>query len=196
MQVENTPHRAPELWFEDGNLVIQAENSHFRVHRGILAACSPVFQDMLSFPQPPDSELVEGCPIVRLQDSAEEVAVFLKALFKPNYFMPFPAQTEYAIIRGCLRLGNKYGVVHLRIRALVHFSSRYRTSLADWDAARYSPTDYTDPGKIPRVLSEIVSWPISLLVADIISVVRGSGGTVAPSDGVLLPVRRLGKHTP
>ncbi|KAJ7604133.1 hypothetical protein FB45DRAFT_851340 [Roridomyces roridus] len=171
MQVENTPHRAPELWFEDGNIVIQAENSQFRVHRGILAACSPVFQDMLSFPQPPDSDLVDGCPIVRLPDSAEEVDVFLKALFQPNYFMPFPAKTEYAIIRGCLRLGNKYGVDHLRIRALVHLSSRYRTSLAEWDAVSYESV-FRSSGQTPRPLSEIASWPKVTAFADGISLIQ------------------------
>ncbi|KAJ7700677.1 hypothetical protein B0H17DRAFT_882729, partial [Mycena rosella] len=77
------PHRVEELWFEDGNLVLQAGNSQFRLHRSILAARSPVFQDMLSFPQPPESELVEGCPLVRLPDAESEVTVFLKAIFIP-----------------------------------------------------------------------------------------------------------------
>ncbi|KAJ7466554.1 hypothetical protein B0H11DRAFT_1689843, partial [Mycena galericulata] len=65
--------RIPELWFDDGNIVIQAGNIQFRAYRDILAARSPVFQDMLSFPQPLDSELVEGCPLVRLNDAAAEV---------------------------------------------------------------------------------------------------------------------------
>jgi hypothetical protein len=77
----NPVQRVEELWFEDGNLVIQAGNTLFRVYRGVLAARSPVFYDMLSFPQPSDSELVEGCPLVRLHDSASEVTVFLKAIF-------------------------------------------------------------------------------------------------------------------
>lgn len=84
MEVETSPHRVQELWFDDGNLVIQAGNSQYRVFRGILAARSPVFQDMLSFPQPPDSELVEGCPVVFLPDSSMEVGAFLRAIFEPE----------------------------------------------------------------------------------------------------------------
>ena len=84
MEIDSEPDaltRVQELWFEDGNLIIQAGNSQFRVYRGVLAARSSVFRDMLSFPQPPESELVEGCPVVLLHDSGAEVAVFLRAIF-------------------------------------------------------------------------------------------------------------------
>ncbi|KAJ7435943.1 hypothetical protein FB451DRAFT_1153424 [Mycena latifolia] len=130
----STPQRDPELWFEDGNLVLQAGNSQFRVYRGILAARSPIFQDMLSFPQPPDSEMVDGCPLVRLPDAENEVSEFLKAIFIPEYFLPFPALTKFDIIVGCLRLSHKYEVDYLRRRALIHLSSRYRTTLSEWDS--------------------------------------------------------------
>ncbi|KAJ7611822.1 hypothetical protein FB45DRAFT_941104, partial [Roridomyces roridus] len=81
MQVDDTPHRHAELWFDDGSIVIQAENTQFRVHRSILAARSLIFRDMFSFPQPLDAELVEGCPLARLHDSAAELSVFLRAIF-------------------------------------------------------------------------------------------------------------------
>ncbi|KAJ7612166.1 hypothetical protein FB45DRAFT_1065528 [Roridomyces roridus] len=112
MDVDTKLRRFSKLWLEDGNIVIQAGNSQFRVHRSTLAACSPVFQDMFPLPQPPDSdsELVDGCPLVQLHDSAKEVKAFLKAIFTPGYFMPFPAETKYATIQGCLRLSHKYGV--------------------------------------------------------------------------------------
>ncbi|KAJ6500862.1 hypothetical protein C8R45DRAFT_979372 [Mycena sanguinolenta] len=130
------PTRVQDLWFEDGNLVISAGNSQYRVYRGILALHSPVFQDMFSFPQPPDSdsEMVDGCPIVRLTDAEEEVTSFLKAIFHPTFFPSFPAQTKFHTIVGCLRLGHKYGVDYLRRRALIHLSSGYRTKLSDLDA--------------------------------------------------------------
>ncbi|KAF7353910.1 hypothetical protein MVEN_01077100 [Mycena venus] len=106
------------LWFEDGNLVIQAGNSQYRVYRGFLATRSSVFEDMLSFPQPPDSELVDGCPLVHLPDPEVEVTPFLKALFEPEFFMPFPAGTTFDAVVGCLRLSHKYGVDYLHRRAL------------------------------------------------------------------------------
>ena len=80
------PSAAPvvrsDVWYEDGNVVLQAENTQFKVFRGVLAEASTVFKDMFSFPQPSSSgqELVEGCPVVFLTDSAEEVRYMLRAL--------------------------------------------------------------------------------------------------------------------
>ncbi|KAJ7142128.1 hypothetical protein C8R43DRAFT_1131111 [Mycena crocata] len=128
------PQRVPGLWFEDGNIVIQAGNSQFRVFRGILAGQSSVFRDMLSFPQPADSEIVDGCSLVRLPDSQIDVTVFLKAIFEPRFFMPFPAPTNFDTVIGCL-LSDKYEVDYLRSRSLVHLSSRYLTQLSGLDDA-------------------------------------------------------------
>ncbi|KAJ7612147.1 hypothetical protein FB45DRAFT_1037072 [Roridomyces roridus] len=135
------PQRDPELWFDDGNLVIQTGTSQFLVHRGILSARSPVFKDMLSFPQPPDSELVEGRPLVRFPDSEQDVAVFLKAIFVPEFFMPFPFPTKFDIIVGVLRLSHKYGVEYLRRRALIHLSSAFHTELAKRDKTEDNDTN-------------------------------------------------------
>ncbi|KAJ7500446.1 hypothetical protein B0H11DRAFT_2275722 [Mycena galericulata] len=129
----NVPQRIPELWFDDGNIVIQAGNNQFRVYRGILAARSSVFQDMFSFPQPADSELVDGCPLVRLPDLASDVTMFLRAIFDSSFFKPFPAPTTFETIKGCLRLGHKYEVDYLHRRALIHLSSTYDTTLSGWD---------------------------------------------------------------
>ncbi|KAJ7612186.1 hypothetical protein FB45DRAFT_1065545 [Roridomyces roridus] len=172
MEVDTEPQRIPELWFKDGNIVLQAGNTQFRVYGGILAARSPIFEDMLSLPQPPgESELVEGCPLVRLHDDPVEATVFLRAIFDLEYFKPFPAQTTYDIIRGCLRLSNKYGVDQLRVRALVHLSSRYRTNLADWDGANFYESSDPDSPK-NRFVSEIVSWPYLSTLAQQISVIQ------------------------
>lgn len=72
--------RAEGLWFEDCGLIIQAESTIFRVSRDFLAVHSPVFRDMLSLPTPKDADMMDGCPFVNLRDSAEDIAVFLKAL--------------------------------------------------------------------------------------------------------------------
>ncbi|KAJ7500465.1 hypothetical protein B0H11DRAFT_1714417 [Mycena galericulata] len=143
----NLPRHVEDLWFEDGNIVIQAGNSQFRVYRGVLAARSSVFKDMLSVPQPPESELVDGCPLVRLTDSEMEVEVFLKALFLPEFFMPFPSATTFDVAAGCLRLSHKYGVDYLRRRALVHLSSVYHSKLSTRDIAEHYLSDSHPPGE-------------------------------------------------
>lgn len=72
-----------EIWLEDGNVVLQAEGTQFKVYRGILSLNSPVFKDMFSLPQPTSGEeLVEGCPVVHLSDSAADVTYVLQAFFQ------------------------------------------------------------------------------------------------------------------
>ncbi|KAJ7108864.1 hypothetical protein C8R43DRAFT_1079994 [Mycena crocata] len=137
MDTEPTgPRRIPELWFKDGTLVIQAENTQFCVYRGLLAAQSSVFNEMLEFPQPPDSELVQGCPLVRMYDSPSEVMLFLKAIFYSDFFESYPNEVDPDTVTGILRLSHKYGVDYLVRRALRHLSSPFTTKLSDLDEER------------------------------------------------------------
>ncbi|KAJ6479444.1 hypothetical protein C8R47DRAFT_953700, partial [Mycena vitilis] len=57
------------LWFKDGNLVLQAGDSTFRVYGGMLGAYSPIGHAMLELPQPGGGDSIQGCPVVRLDDS-------------------------------------------------------------------------------------------------------------------------------
>ncbi|KAJ7455106.1 hypothetical protein FB451DRAFT_1099413 [Mycena latifolia] len=134
--------RAPGLWFEEDNLILRAENTLFRVSKGVLAARSSVFRDMLSFPQAgfpfpqkddDGDEHIDGCPVVRLHDSAADVAYFLRAIFDSSFFEPPPAKTDLAAITGILRLSHKYDVQYLRRRALLHLDTGYPTSLAVYE---------------------------------------------------------------
>jgi hypothetical protein len=75
----NESRKVDDLWFIDGTLVLLAGTSRFRVYGGLLAKSSPVFQDMLAFPQPSDVECIDGCPVVRLEDKEQDLRYFLKA---------------------------------------------------------------------------------------------------------------------
>ena len=77
--------RASGLWFEDCGLIIKAEITVFRVSRDVLAAQSSVFRDMLTLPAPKDADMMEGCRLVELPDSAKDFAYFLRALFDYEY---------------------------------------------------------------------------------------------------------------
>jgi hypothetical protein len=70
-----------KLWFPDGNLVLEAENTRFRIYQGVLVQNSPIFQDMIAIPQPSNPEQHEGVTLVRLPDAAQELSYFLLALF-------------------------------------------------------------------------------------------------------------------
>ena len=64
---------------------------HFRVSRGILAARSPVFREVLSLPQPKEGdedEKVDGCDVVHLfGDEPQDVTYFLRAIYDSRYVL-------------------------------------------------------------------------------------------------------------
>ena len=72
--------------FDDGNIVLVAENTYFCVHKSLIALNSAVLRDMLSMPQPfplvDKGEMIEDCPVVRLSgDKAAEIAEFLGLVY-------------------------------------------------------------------------------------------------------------------
>lgn len=78
----NQPTRVKGLWFDDGNLILKAQNTLFRIYGGFLAARSSVFYDMLSFPPPKEGNAtLEGCPVVFVYDSPDDLTHFLRAIF-------------------------------------------------------------------------------------------------------------------
>jgi hypothetical protein len=88
----------PDLWFSDGSVVLRAEDTVFRVHMSQLSRRSLFFRDLFSLPQPgPDPSVADvdmsdaswvgcdgtfdGCPLLLLHDSAEDLANLLNALY-------------------------------------------------------------------------------------------------------------------
>ena len=69
-----------DVWFDDGNIVLVAGNTAFRVYRGLLAAQSTVFSDMFEASSPVGGETFEGCPVIRLFDSTQDLVHLLKIL--------------------------------------------------------------------------------------------------------------------
>jgi hypothetical protein len=74
--------RSSKFWFEDGNVVLQAEHTQFRVHRSVLSIHCPIFQDMFVCSQPENGPMVDGCPLVHLPETMEDVRNFVKILYR------------------------------------------------------------------------------------------------------------------
>ena len=70
-----------EMWFQDGNVVLVAQKTAFRVYKGLLAQQSSIFSDLFLLPPPRDGETIEGIPVVRLDDRAEELRHILLIIF-------------------------------------------------------------------------------------------------------------------
>ena len=91
-----------DLWFCDGSVILQAESTLFRVHKSQLSRRSIVFSDMFALAQPPvitthatlADETYEGCPVVKLYDSAEDVANLLLALYDGPFVPSFLFSTS------------------------------------------------------------------------------------------------------
>lgn len=78
--------RHPDLWFSDGSVVLRAEDMLFRVHISQLVRRSLFFRDLFSLPQPAKDAVgldgtFDGCPLLVLHDSAEDLSNLLKALY-------------------------------------------------------------------------------------------------------------------
>ena len=70
----------PEFWFEDGNIILVAQDVEFKVYKGPLIKQSPVFRDMLSLPQGPDSASESALPVVHLPDHPHDIKWLLECV--------------------------------------------------------------------------------------------------------------------
>ncbi|KAK7022981.1 hypothetical protein R3P38DRAFT_2956806 [Favolaschia claudopus] len=119
-----------ELWFDEDNLIVRANDCLFRVSKGFLAARSPVLKQTL-LENPGKLSTMLGCPVLVLPHSATSVTHFLKALFDADYFLPPPQRCSIPTLLEILRLAHIYQVKFLRKRALLHFSALFSSSMAD-----------------------------------------------------------------
>ncbi|KAL1677262.1 hypothetical protein EV122DRAFT_291300 [Schizophyllum commune] len=96
--------RFDALWFDNGNL--------FRVHKSILAQRSFFFSDLKNLPRPSGAEgnLVDGCPVVELQDDAEAVQYMLECIYDTEKLTKSPSHKQIIF---ALRMGHKYLVPSL-----------------------------------------------------------------------------------
>ncbi|KAL1752144.1 hypothetical protein FB107DRAFT_220568 [Schizophyllum commune] len=118
-----------DLWFDDGNLVIQPGLALFRVHKGVLCFHSSLLRDMASFPASASFDTYEGAQLAAFPDDAQDMHHFLRALYVPDYFLPPPEMETFEILEGVLRLAHKYDVPSLRRRALRHMARACITDL-------------------------------------------------------------------
>ncbi|KZP11464.1 hypothetical protein FIBSPDRAFT_837642 [Athelia psychrophila] len=186
----SAPISVLSVWFEDGNVILEAENTKFKVHRGILAANSPVFHDMFSLPQPSSGEnFVEGCPVVHLSDSGMDVMHILQAIYRPNYAAlrgPLP----FEMIAAFLRLGRKYDMEEVRTEALSRLYREFPTTLQEfdkaqhWSAVKHTPGIYFDIANLAREHNLLSVLPCALFrcymrVDDVTKGIARRDGTIA-----------------
>ncbi|KAH9930974.1 uncharacterized protein B0H18DRAFT_120286 [Fomitopsis serialis] len=123
--------RDEELWFLDGSIVLVAERRAFRVYHGILLRESTVFSGLLSLPQPDDVNGIDGCPLVKLSDSADDLRHLLRFLFNRRYLMPAGEPIAFSAAAALVQLGHKYQLDIAEAEGLRLLKTVFTTSFRD-----------------------------------------------------------------
>jgi len=72
--------RSGLFWVEDESIILDS-GSRGNLHKTTLSRESTVFSDMFKLSPPADEPMVDGCHVVRLSDAAQDVEIFLQALY-------------------------------------------------------------------------------------------------------------------
>ena len=100
-QINSTTSR-PETYVSDANIIIRSSDLvHFRVHKSALALVSPFFDDLLSLPQPSDSESVDGLPVVQLSEGSELLNCLVSMLYPVRTVIPDSYEKVLYLLATC-----------------------------------------------------------------------------------------------
>ena len=168
--------RSQDVWYDDGNVVVQAENIVFKVFRGILASNSTVFADMLSVPQPINMtgpDMYDSCPLIQIYGTPEDARHFLKAIHDAGSarfvrqrgretnqalrYYDVRTTSKFSVVAGILRLSTKYQVPYLRKRAISHLTTMFPSSLQDFQENRNSSPYAAKLGHYTGLAMEVVN---------------------------------------
>ncbi|KAF8968277.1 hypothetical protein BDZ97DRAFT_1655140 [Flammula alnicola] len=125
-----SPTRSDNFWIFDGNVILQAQETQFRIHRGVISRHSRVFEDMFSVPQPIDEPLIEGCPVIHLTDAPDDWHNLLTLLYDTNFHTVGREPFSMPMIASMLRLGQKYDLERFRNAALGRLKFHVPTELS------------------------------------------------------------------
>ncbi|EAU87598.2 hypothetical protein CC1G_09695 [Coprinopsis cinerea okayama7 len=129
LPTEAVLNRSATIWYPDGNIVLQAENTQFRVHQSILARHSEFFSNMFSMPYPRDpmGPTVEGCNVVSLAyDSASHWQALLELLYDGGTkFLKMDSSWPLKLVEAVLTLGDKYTFDNQRTEAETRFLNTF-----------------------------------------------------------------------
>ena len=70
-----------ELWFDDGNVVLVAGNTWFKLYRGILARYSSVFRDLFQVADASAGDTIQNCPVVHVTDNPDHLVLFFVLMY-------------------------------------------------------------------------------------------------------------------
>ncbi|GJE90723.1 hypothetical protein PsYK624_068670 [Phanerochaete sordida] len=127
--MDQDPSVSPDLWFDDGNVVLQAENTLFRVYECMLVAQSSVFASIVDTAKA-EEQMHGNYPLVQVDDDAEEMHVLLMALFQRNSLSSFT--TDEKVLTILLKMSTKYRLQSLQTLVLDTLAPYFPLTLDGW----------------------------------------------------------------
>ncbi|KAI9442000.1 hypothetical protein BJY52DRAFT_1216947 [Lactarius psammicola] len=86
----------------DADVIVRSSDQvNFRVHKSVLAMSSPFFKDLLSLPQPPDGEAVDGLPVIQLSEDAGLLNSLLSLFYPVSPVIPGSYEKVFALLAAC-----------------------------------------------------------------------------------------------
>ncbi|KAJ7650831.1 hypothetical protein FB45DRAFT_1078011 [Roridomyces roridus] len=122
-----------KIWKPYGDIVLLAESTLFKVNRTNLVEHSSVFEGMFSIPQHPEVETIDGCAVVELSDTAQDVELLLTAFYNPFHHQP---KQPFEVVACMLRLGRKYEIDKFKDDAVSRIRHAFPGLDEVWDTKR------------------------------------------------------------
>ncbi|KAI0698366.1 hypothetical protein BC835DRAFT_1413141 [Cytidiella melzeri] len=181
-------------WHNDGDIVLICADVGFRAHLTVLAAQSSIFRHMSEMPQPRQEclETYDGCPVVRLQDTVQDIKCFLEAIYElqsglSQATLTFPC-IGFASASSLLRLGTKYDAPLVRDLAISTFASVYPSTNDAWlkrDNIRQFPPF---AGELRAILTLAIENDVDTLIPSILYTLSKLPPPEATSELLSLPI--------
>lgn len=101
-RINLTISRLEPFHVPDANLVIRSSDLvDFQVHKSVLAMTSPFFRDLLSLPQPSDSESIDGLPVIQLTEDSELLNSLVSILYPIPTVIPNSYEKVFHLLSTC-----------------------------------------------------------------------------------------------
>lgn len=76
--------KCTKLWFNDGSVVLQADNVLFKAYKGLLEKDSAIFHSMFSLKQSDNAEKINDVPLIHVSESPDDLHLLLLAVHDPR----------------------------------------------------------------------------------------------------------------
>ncbi|EIW56239.1 uncharacterized protein TRAVEDRAFT_50720 [Trametes versicolor FP-101664 SS1] len=142
-EVPVTFERHPDFYFDDGDIVLQAELPSsperctfqlYCVHTTILRFHSDFFSNLFADAYPGQEQSFEGLPLVHMSDKPEDIVSLLSYVYNPSEYLLRPCHSDTPLeLHGAVRLASKYVMDEVRLAIIKRVTMNWPISLDDWD---------------------------------------------------------------